>query len=677
MAYALPVKYYNSFLLKKASSNLVSPYAAPFNWPGLPWNPAKSAYDGTALSPVYPTFPFGSGVTYGTGNQWYLEEARIKGGFNNTSVDFGVRAYAVEESNAQPNNQSSLIYSGILNNATGFNATNVFSIGENITKGFNPADGSIQKLYAADTNVIVFQESKVNKILINKNTVYSGDQGAQESALTRVLGQIYPYAGAFGISKNPESFAVFGNRKYFVDQNQGLVLRLSNDGFTPVSAYGMRDYFRDTLATVSTNYRPVIVEQSFNLTVDADGNLSIPVVSGDVACNFQAGSSIYLNGLPVENNKTGGNLFLVGTVDPITAGITSTTSITTAGSGYTAGLNGTTGGSGDGNLAVTIGVDGGGGITSATVYTPGNGYKVGDVVTVVGTGTLGTLTVTAIVNETIFIFGEDNVQFWTPAPPISATTAITLGFETREIGRIFGAWDIHDDSYAVSIQSNNGTANYATLTYSESSRGWVSRHSYKPQFMDSMRDKFYSTNQGSIWQHYDNVTVNNRTNYYGTRYDASIEFVLNQKPSVNKNFLTLGYEGSNGWQADFFKSDFEGFNYEYYTTPVGGYIQNQDTAALILSNLKGRYEINTPTNTGTNAVTPPFEYAGFVRKENRYVANLINNSVARGGEVIFGSSMSGIKGYYSTVQLSTDNTTEPGGEKELFLVSSTFSVSSY
>ena len=597
MAYALPVKYYNSFLLKKASSNLVSPYAAPFNWPGLPWNPAVSAYDGTALSPVYPTFPFGSGVTYGTGNQWYLEEARIKGGFNNTSVDFGVRAYAVEETNRQPNNQSSLIYSGILNNATGFNATNVFSIGENITKGFNPADGSIQKLHAMDTNVVVFQESKVNKILINKNTVYSGDQGAQETALIRVLGQIYPYVGAYGISKNPESFAIFGNRKYFADQNQGLVLRLSNDGFTPISSYGMRDYFRDTLATVSTNYRPVIVEQSLSLIVNADGVLTNPTVAGNIECNFPLGSTILLNGIPVEDTQNGGNVFL-----------------------------------------------------KDIVYSDPN---------------------------TIFGFSQSNVQFWTPAPPLNATTVVTLGFETREIGRIFGAWDIHDNSYAISIQSNNGTTNYATLTYSESSRGWVSRHSYKPQFMDSMRDKFYSTNQGSIWQHYDNVTVNNRTNYYGVRYDASIEFVLNQNPSVTKNFLTLGYEGSNGWQTDFFKSDFEGFNYEYYTTPVGGYIQNQDTTALILSNLKGRYEINTPANTGTSAVTPPFAYAGFARKENRYVANLINNSTAREGEVIFGSSMSGIKGYYSTVQLSTDDTTEPGGEKELFLVSSTFSVSSY
>ena len=681
MAYALPVKYYNSFLLKKVQKDDVGALN-PFLWPGLPWNPAKSAYDGSTIA--FPEFPFGTTTPGSAGAfktspnlNWYLEEARIKGGFNNTSVDFGVRAYAVEETNAQTNNQSSLIYSGVLNNATGFNATNVFSIGESITKGFNPADGSIQKLHAMDTNVVVFQESKVNKILINKNTVYSGDQGAQQTALIRVFGQIYPYVGAYGISKNPESFAIFGNRKYFADQNQGLVLRLSNDGFTPISSYGMRDYFRDTLATVSTKYREVLTEaQTINLEINADGVLNPITFEVDKSCSYPLGSIVYINGLPVQNIKTGSFVYLTNITT--TTGRVDTTTITTAGSGYTAGLNATTGGSGDGNLAVTIGVDGSGGITSATVTTSGSGYQVGDVVTVVGTGTSGTLTVNAVSILSGLNFSEQNVQAWNPSisyPTVG--TAVTLGFGTKEIGRIFGAWDIHDNSYAISIQSNNGTTNYATLTYSESSRGWVSRHSYKPQFMDSMRDKFYSTNQGSIWQHYDNVTVNNRTNYYGVRYDASIEFVLNQNPSVTKNFLTLGYEGSSGWQTDFFKSDFEGFDYEYYTTPVGGYIQNQDTTALILSNLKGRYEINTPANTGISAVTPPFAYAGFTRKENRYVANLINNSTAREGEVIFGSSMSGIKGYYSTVQLSTDDTTEPGGEKELFLVSSTFSVSSY
>jgi len=39
--------------------------------------------------------------------------------------------------------------------------------------------------------------------------------------------------------------------------------------------------------------------------------------------------------------------------------------------------------------------------------------------------------------------------------------------------------------------------------------------------------------------------------------------------------------------------------------------------------------------------------------------------------------MSGIKGYFATVKVSTDTVTEPGGMKELFAVSSNYVTSSY
>ena len=42
------------------------------------------------------------------------------------------------------------------------------------------------------------------------------------------------------------------------------------------------------------------------------------------------------------------------------------------------------------------------------------------------------------------------------------------------------------------------------------------------------------------------------------------------------------------------------------------------------------------------------------------------------GQVLPGSSMSGIKGFYSTVKISTDSTTDLGGQKNLFAVSSNF-----
>jgi hypothetical protein len=74
---------------------------------------------------------------------------------------------------------------------------------------------------------------------------------------------------------------------------------------------------------------------------------------------------------------------------------------------------------------------------------------------------------------------------------------------------------------------------------------------------------------------------------------------------------------------------------------------------------------------------PPINYAGFNRKENKYFANIVNNSSAVAGEVIFGKQMTGIKGHFSTVTVSTDNVTDLGGVKELFAVSSEYVQSGY
>ena len=117
-------------------------------------------------------------------------------------------------------------------------------------------------------------------------------------------------------------------------------------------------------------------------------------------------------------------------------------------------------------------------------------------------------------------------------------------------------------------------------------------------------------------------------------------------------------------------------DYKYYIASPGGFEHEQDTTKSVLSYLEGRYETATPTNIGTNAVTPPFSYAGFSRKENRYVASLKNNNTANPGEVIFGNSISGIKGFFVEVKVSTDNTTQVGGMKELFSVSSNWALSS-
>ena len=67
---------------------------------------------------------------------------------------------------------------------------------------------------------------------------------------------------------------------------------------------------------------------------------------------------------------------------------------------------------------------------------------------------------------------------------------------------------------------------------------------------------------------------------------------------------------------------------------------------------------------------------GFVEKENKYFANIVNDSLATPGEVNFGASMTGIKGHFATVKFSTDKTTNIGGTKQLFAISTEFVISS-
>ena len=219
MATTLEIKYFNSFVLKKSST--AADGSVPI-WNGSFGIPqAIGGYPQSALIE--------------NDISWIIEEARIRGGYNNTSTGYGVRAYLVED---EPNSSirfNSLIYSGIYNSRTGINNTNVFSVADEITRSLDPVNGSIQKLYAEDTNLTIFQESKVSKALIDKDAIYSAEGGGVPiSSLNVVIGQIVPYLGKYGMGDHPESFAVYGYNKFFVDSYQNVVLRLSRSGIDEI-----------------------------------------------------------------------------------------------------------------------------------------------------------------------------------------------------------------------------------------------------------------------------------------------------------------------------------------------------------------------------------------------------------------------------------------------------------
>ena len=481
MSAIIEVKYFNSFLLRKTvtASDATPPFEPVwYKTPGLQTNNAKN---------------------------WIIEESRVRGGYNNTSVDFGAKAYLVADTNKGSIRSSGLIYSGIFNSRTGINNTNQFPVGEEITRSMDPSNGSIQKLYAENTNLTILQENKVSKALIDKDAIYTAEGGAITASGAQVIGQVVPYAGEYGISKDPGSFAIYGYRKYFTDRNRNAVLRLSSDGITEISGYGMKDFFRDKFIEIDLN--------------------------------------------------------------------------------------------------------------------------------------------------------------------------------SSNLGSVIGGFDVHTKTYVVSLQNNNGI-DYDTLAFDEGSKGWVSRYSYKPDNIFSLKNNFYSTygepnsNKNGLWKHYFGEEYNK---FYGLSVESTVTTVFNPKVSLSKNFSTVGYEGSNGWRVDSFVSD---------STGVDNGVNFSDRTLTIKSYNEGEYILNPATGQPVlpanyqsvfGVTRPPYtkSRAGFNRKENKYVSNIKNNSLGRPGEVIYGQSMSGIKGMFVTATFSIDNVTDVGGKKELFAVSTNYVESSY
>jgi hypothetical protein len=254
--------------------------------------------------------------------------------------------------------------------------------------------------------------------------------------------------------------------------------------------------------------------------------------------------------------------------------------------------------------------------------------------------------------------------------------------------KIVGGWDIHNQCYTVSLQPTtvqNGCiteTGYSTVNFDESIHGWVSFYDYKPQIMFSLKSSFFSSDGFKIWRHYyDNPT--SRGDFYDQGYKPSqIRFVFNPSVSTVKSFQTVSYEGSSGWEVLRYYSDPTEFNQDPYpinppTNPLTyqpGWIAYVDATQQVASYEEGRY---IDPSDGV------IYRSGFNRKENRYVSELKSASAVQAGEVVYwdgnantAAPTSGIKGYYVTVDLQTDEATDVGGLKELFAVSSNWVVSS-
>ena len=105
MATTIEISYFNSYWMKQVNTADSTP-VWPFGWPyntGSDALPASgggtlAAFPNTAVNTV--TNPV---QVAGRDLNWFVEESRIRGGYNNVETDLGVKAYIVEEETTQQN----------------------------------------------------------------------------------------------------------------------------------------------------------------------------------------------------------------------------------------------------------------------------------------------------------------------------------------------------------------------------------------------------------------------------------------------------------------------------------------------------------------------------------------------------------------------------------------------
>ena len=160
---------------------------------------------------------------------------------------------------------------------------------------------------------------------------------------------------------------------------------------------------------------------------------------------------------------------------------------------------------------------------------------------------------------------------------------------------IIGSFDNYKNDYNLTFDRGEKTyPESQTITYSEDVKGWVSFKSFIQESGNSMSGDYYTFYNGRCYKHNSNET---RNTFYGDFENSSITFLLNESPTIVKNFNTLNYDGDglSTWNYTDDKYDFTGWFCDSITTDQASgtieefiekegkwfnYIKGDDNAAL-------------------------------------------------------------------------------------------------
>jgi hypothetical protein len=177
-----------------------------------------------------------------------------------SSASVNGRAWKVDPNAEQSFNPTLIRFGGEFQAGTTVNDINRFY--EENFDVYDRSRGSIQKMFIEGRNQYVFQQFDVGVVTVLTQIVRDTAGNPLSAQSDKLLNKIvYPYIGGYGIGNVPESFAYGKHAKFFVDNNKGVVCRLSTDGITPISIlYKMNAFFVPLLANYNSNLNTTIPE---------------------------------------------------------------------------------------------------------------------------------------------------------------------------------------------------------------------------------------------------------------------------------------------------------------------------------------------------------------------------------------------------------------------------------
>jgi len=462
----------------------------------------------------------------------------------------------------------------------GYSYDTTISGGSVRAKDYDKRWGSIQRTYAEDKKLNLFQELKVGKALIGESVIFDKSGVPTINKSNEIISDLIYYPGEYGIGTEPGSFAVYGHVKYFADIKRGSVLSLAGDTIKPISKLYMHNYFTDTFKEIMVKKTPqaAIVKNTFFGVYDIKfseyimslrhrehpiGTIELITFTGSVTNGGHDNPSYFcLDSLQIL-------FFSVGDTVQITVDFLGT---------YF-------------SVEVEIGIITGNcfipaGQFNFSLYPDGLGVTIVNLSNhtynitfdprieqtndlfndLIGVNTLNV----SLYNRQL---GQDEVVTANVSPQVAGVSGSNYIYfavdGTQDIpidavndGDTVTLYDYHFEEYEITT----------TLAFNSGDERWKTFYSFMPEMMVGSLMEIVTFKNGALYLHNSNETHNN---FYGYQFDSEVHPVSNGEPSARKLYLSMVQESNKVWRADsitnqqgqqssLIESDFEDIEGDFY-----------------------------------------------------------------------------------------------------------------